>query len=285
MTEHGRRVSLFRHRRPGRDEAGAADRGDRSDDRRRARLRRSRHGQVDGGACARGAAAADARDRRLPLRLRSGTVGHAVRGMRRTQGVRRAEESPCRCTRGRPAARCHRRPRGRRARSRTRARARRKGVRAGIARARTSGLPVHRRSQPARGSSGRSADRRRRIGRERRRARGPERAPPGALRAGRQRQSGGRRTAAATPRSLRSRRRREDARGPGKPRRSRASPRQVRTRSDGVRGDLGKGGSEAAPQDRCRTHAHRLDAVYRTRRSNAPRSCACVSAPTGCAPN
>ena len=63
---HGGSVSVFCDRRPGRDEAGAADRGGRSVDRRRAGVRRPRHRQVHGGPRAGRAAAADEGRGRLP---------------------------------------------------------------------------------------------------------------------------------------------------------------------------------------------------------------------------
>ena len=104
---------------------------------------------------------------------------------------------------GRPAARRDRRPRRRRARSRTCLVARRQGVRAWAAGTGAPRLSLRRRGEPARRPSRRSPDRRRRLGRERRRARRAVGAPPGALRPGRQRQPGRGRAAAAVARPLR----------------------------------------------------------------------------------
>ena len=156
----------------------------------------------------------------------------------------------------------------------------------GPAGARAPRLPLHRRGQPARRPPGRPADRRRRFGRERRRARGPERAPPGALRAGGQRQSGGRRTAAATARPLRPVGGGAHAHRPGRARRGRAPARRLRARPRGLPGTLA-GRRTSAPRRRIVAARASGSTTWPcpTPCSNARPSCASAWAPTACAAN
>ena len=185
----------------GQDEMKLAltDRRRRSQHRRRAGLRRPRHRQVHRGARAGRAAAADAGRRRLPLRLRPrGRSGRACEDCRTRRAAGQELKSrlapvpvvdlPLGATEDRVVG----------ALDLERALAKgEKALRARPARARQSRLSLHRRGEPARGSPRRPAARRRRLGRERGRARGAQRAPSRPLRAGRQRQSGGGRTAPA----------------------------------------------------------------------------------------
>ena len=175
-----------------------------------------------------------------------------ARILRRVPGPRGQGRTEIRASAGagrRPAARRDRGPRRRRARSGTGVGARREGIRAGIAGARASRIPLHRRSQSAGGSSGRSPARCRRVRRKRRRARRPEHPPSGAVRAGRHRQSRGGRVASATARSLRHVGRGEDAERPSQPHRGRAPPRRIRKRHRRVHRDMGQGRDEAAQED------------------------------------
>ncbi len=87
----------------------------------------------------------------------------------------------------------------------------------GLLAAGQSRLPLHRRGEPARGSSRRSAARRRRLRRQPGRARGPQHPPSRALRADRQRQPRRGRAAPADARPFRPRRRRQDAAGHARP--------------------------------------------------------------------
>ncbi len=169
---------------------------------------------------------------------------------RALKAKRCVEEPPGAGAGGRSAVGCHRRPRGRRARPGARLDARRQGLRARTAGAGPSRLSLRRRGQPARRSSGRSADRRGGLGRERGRTRRLERAPPGALRAGGQRQPGGGRVAPAVARPLRLVGRGAHAGRPGFTRRGRAPARCLRARTRGLPQGLEQGRRAGTPADR-----------------------------------
>ena len=152
--------------------------------------------------------------------------------------------------------------------------ARRATLRAWPARAGASRLPLHRRGQPAGRPPRGSADRRGRVGRERRRAGGPQRAASGALRADRQRQSGGGRTASAVARSLRAVGRSADVGGHRRARAGDQAPRRVRARPARFRASLGERrmrASVGACSRRVRGSPRRR---CRTRPWKAPRACA-----------
>ena len=253
--------------------------------RRRARVRRSRHRQVDGRAGARRAAADDAGwscgcryhcDPARPARFAT-DCRHAR--ARRAQKRRSAacRWSTCRSARPRTASSARSISSG--------AVERREVVRARAARARPSRLSLYRRGQSARGPSRRPPARRRRLGRERRRARGLERAPSGALRADRQRQPRGGRAEAAAARPLRPLGRGEDAEGRADPDRGRAPARRLRARSRALSSRRGRAKRTSCASGSSRARPSRTRSPCPTQRSSARPGCASARHRRACAAN